>query len=718
MTTLLLTATDNASTQTPDTRRISEHDSDFVRLHDRTLKKLRASLRQLVRDLEATPWHLRSERDRIAAAFIHRHTALLAQAYEQAHQEGQRDYYTPTSNTPSRWIRPVPQARISRSLRFYALGSVRRLAVEALAAVQPHDHAITYSEAVRRQIFTTDAYSMMLADDSHDWIASVDVRLVGQAQVTWAGLQDGYYDGGLYDTANPYYYVFWDLEPFVKTQHCDTCIAFADGSPYTPPGSGTGHELPATPGDGTSECGAGCKCSLRYGGAEEVKTATAWRDYQQTLRQMGNAGLLDTERTNRTGQMLTLDNEPSDTFTALLQPDEMPANSTAASDQRAAQDAYRSVWDRWDIVRGSLPQMPRLAWMFDQPDQLDGLTFEAFIDALPDRAQQTPEQQRVLRQWVEAILRFGSGGEDVDLRESAADDAIALYSPDQQRDSHGRFAYEGRDVHGQRMPFTHRELEHGFTHSTPIGGGNNINETIQGHIGSRRGPHAHTYVFKVIDPQIQASHVNRISIEQQQRNEAATVAGLKALHMGDLGPTEAYHVVRSNGQHISVVRKEPGIEVKAHVQRGWAADAVPIHELQRAYLASYLLGMRDRHDGNMLIDHVPQQVHLIDHGFSLKTNAKAERRDAARDLWQLKLSRAGQSDQLHDMKLPHQMLHAALHQEREVVRALQPFKLSHEERHALRQRFQALRTLSHNGQRDVSIQDLQDAVGVAGVFVT
>ncbi|HET8907373.1 MAG TPA: hypothetical protein VFN11_10460, partial [Ktedonobacterales bacterium] len=184
MTITTLAATDNANIQTPDNRRISEHDSDFRRLHDRTLRKLRASLRQLVRDLEATPWHLRSERDRIAAAFIHRHTALLAAAYEQAHVEGQRDYYAPQSNTPSRWLRDVPQARLARSLRFYALGSVRRLAVEALQATQPREQQLHRIDAPIRPTASTDALAAILLDDATDWIDSVDVRLVGQAQVT------------------------------------------------------------------------------------------------------------------------------------------------------------------------------------------------------------------------------------------------------------------------------------------------------------------------------------------------------------------------------------------------------------------------------------------------------------------------------------------------------------------------------------------------------
>lgn len=428
---ITLTATDNASTtqpQTPtkpiaDTRRISEHDADYQRLHTRTLRKLRASLRQLVRDLEATPWHLRSERERVANLFIHRHTALIATAYEEAHREGQRDYYAPQSNTPSRWLRDVPHARLARTLRFYALGSVNRLAVEALAATQPRAHVLSDGIAPSPQIVTTASYSGYLAvtlDDASDWLASVDVRLVGQSQATWAGLQDGYYDGGLYDTANPFYYVFWQLEPAAK--HCADCPAMADGSPYTPPGSGTGHELDATPGDGTTECGAGCKCSLRYGGGDEVKAATAWRDYRETLQRMKDAGLLDLERDLRRTDTMSLD--PTAGFTSMFeQPEQIAANTgalggaldyDAAYQQRAAQDAYRSVWDQWDVARGDLPQLPRLAWMFAHPDQLDGLTFEQFIESLPEYANQTPVQQRILQRWVEAILRLGGGGGEED----------------------------------------------------------------------------------------------------------------------------------------------------------------------------------------------------------------------------------------------------------------------------------------------------------------
>lgn len=54
----------------------------------------------------------------------------------------------------------------------------------------------------------------------------------------------------------------WVLDPAVK-QHCAACLNYADGSPYAIA------DLPATPGDGSTDCADGCHCDLEYLGEDD-----------------------------------------------------------------------------------------------------------------------------------------------------------------------------------------------------------------------------------------------------------------------------------------------------------------------------------------------------------------------------------------------------------------------------------------------------------------
>src|SRR5262245_25696384 len=79
---------------TPQRRRTTEHDADYQRLHAATVARLRRAIRSYVRALR----HPHSgHRNAAAAAFISRMTDVLRSAYEDAHTEGQRHYWSSVS---------------------------------------------------------------------------------------------------------------------------------------------------------------------------------------------------------------------------------------------------------------------------------------------------------------------------------------------------------------------------------------------------------------------------------------------------------------------------------------------------------------------------------------------------------------------------------------------------------------------------------------------
>jgi hypothetical protein len=71
---------------------------------------------------------------------------------------------------------------------------------------------------------------------------------------------DGVYHHGMVDGSPEFVKIYWDLK---EAKHCDDCIKFAAGSPYTK------KTLPAVPRDGTSKCLSYCQCQLRFEYADE-----------------------------------------------------------------------------------------------------------------------------------------------------------------------------------------------------------------------------------------------------------------------------------------------------------------------------------------------------------------------------------------------------------------------------------------------------------------
>jgi hypothetical protein len=71
---------------------------------------------------------------------------------------------------------------------------------------------------------------------------------------------DGVYHHGMVDGSPEFVKIHWILK---EAKHCDDCIRFAAGGPYTK------KTLPAVPRDGTSRCLSNCRCELRFEYAEE-----------------------------------------------------------------------------------------------------------------------------------------------------------------------------------------------------------------------------------------------------------------------------------------------------------------------------------------------------------------------------------------------------------------------------------------------------------------
>lgn len=353
-----------------DSRRITESDPTFQSLRKRAVRSLTASLHRYVQDIrKSTP--------DAPTAFIARQVGILEAAYRSAYQEGFRHYWQMVSNKPAPKVEP-PSTGMAQTLRFYA-PSIAKQAAEL------------HQTAQRIQL-----------DELDDAESAMGVRIGLQANLTWASMQGGYYDGNLYDDANPFGNLWWNLEPLAR--HCDQCPAMAAASPYGPPGSGR-NELNQTPGDGKTDCGAACKCDLSYGPGDEGNNVGAWVP-------RGMPGV------------------PSD-FTPPV-----PAGATLTVDQRAALDAIRAAQKAWGKVAPDLPKLPS---PFDP---------EATA-ALPPWANLTPEQQGVLDRYVNAVVSWSVATNLTQLSESNGflrfhPDTIRLYSPDQARDGHGRFAPEGK----------------------------------------------------------------------------------------------------------------------------------------------------------------------------------------------------------------------------------------------------------------------------------
>ena len=369
-----------------DRRRITEHDADYQRLHVATVARLSESLRRFVRDLRRAASHPDQEAH-VLSAFISRHTMLLARAYAAGHREGQRDYWQAVSLRRPPFTEPDERVQRQR-LGFYA-PSVAKMAHEALLALHASQAASTTLSDAHRDIYTLAGSPDPLAA----WLTSTAARVELQAELTWAGMQDGYVAGGGDDVATPYQELWWNLGP-VKTEHCADCPAYAAGSPYDPPWAGAGsNQLLASPGDGHTECGAACKCDLSYEPARDTSNSDQTWDLLKDFfgRHPDDFSLphwLSTEELD-----------------ALLATKLAPAQRDLNDGQQQALDLFRATWSSWELARK--PGQPSLPHFFGDES----------VSAGGGSRLRTVDDVRTVED-VQTIGDVGDGVSDVDALEA------------------------------------------------------------------------------------------------------------------------------------------------------------------------------------------------------------------------------------------------------------------------------------------------------------
>lgn len=188
------------------------------------------------------------------------------------------------------------------------------------------------------------------------------------------------------------------------------------------------------------------------------------------------------------------------------------------------------------------------------------------------------------------------------------------------------------DVHGQSMPFSRDEFEHALTSSGRRFSAGNVNETYRVTINGRE------YIAKTAGAN---SQWGRYDAFAQARNEAATVECMKVLGNGDMVAEHAYHVIGSDGRSWSVQTIEAGLPAHNFTSTFEAAIKIGDPEMfSRAYLAQYMLGMQDRHGGNLLVDPAGRKLVEIDHGYGFKHDRTVEFRDTVRKLWSARVGGA------------------------------------------------------------------------------
>lgn len=406
-----------------DTRRRTPDDPAFARLRDVTQAHLLASVRRYARELRRG----HDQHSSAQSAFIQRHLALLREAYLAAHKAGQRDYWRTVSLTPKRWPLLDPdEYRMRRTLTYYGAVSVAKLASEGIAA--------WHASQVQAVKAPSMAQTRKLADSGDGdpldaWVGSLGARIGLQADLTWSAGEDGYVAAGGGDHANPYDELWWDLEPVAK--HCADCPDVAAGSPYSAPGTGA-NELDQTPGDGATECGANCKCSLRYaymGGPAfydwsdffppdmpamdgvdslrpsppPISQSDQSRDYWQRFRPEAPPDEAPP------AQVETQADQAADYFQRMFpdQAAEQAANADLSDAQKAALDSFRAWWQQWQYFRQMFPNAPDL---FSQ---------QISLDQLPPWDQLTAEQQRILQGMYDALEQWNEASAEAEAESGA-----------------------------------------------------------------------------------------------------------------------------------------------------------------------------------------------------------------------------------------------------------------------------------------------------------
>lgn len=472
----------------PDRRRITEQDADFQRIHGLVARALRAGVWAYVRELRLGR---ASEQDAAASRFIARQMATLRRAWLAGFWEGQRDYWNAHSAKRSPQGHgalsaahgvTVPEAKVRRALVYYGAASVTKMAREGAQSAQRERHATIPTPRTRQTRQATTLPAQRLADPPPTldaWASGLSARIDMQAAISWSGMQDGYLAAGTVDPANPYGYVWWTVEP--SAQHCSDCPSLAADSPYTAPGAG-GHELLQTPGDGLTECGGGCKCSLQYGsdGSEmaasgpftpdEAAMETAWQAGLPGVGTPATPAVRPVNSVNPDGSRVGV--TPARAFPqgtpgverapALAIPSAQGGQALTAG-QQVALDAFRVAARAWEPVRGDLPDLT----LFLDQDELPIEEADPWASIAWDDL--TAEQQTVVSQALEAMIAWSDAtplpfDEDADYLREPEGGAYQLFNPN--HDGRGRFAPGGaggrRGEHASRAGDAHRAQAHAY----------------------------------------------------------------------------------------------------------------------------------------------------------------------------------------------------------------------------------------------------------------
>ena len=160
--------------------------------------------------------------------------------------------------------------------------------------------------------------------------------------------------------------------------------------------------------------------------------------------------------------------------------------------------------------------------------------------------------------------------------------------------------YETTDLHGQTMPFTRTQFADALAQIKPFSE-QGLNKTGIATINGQE------FFIK------QMTNGLASEAEQSARNEAATVAMLQALQLGDVGPQAAYHLT-SAGMQYAIISMERGMPVGYldMAEERAASEQVSTATLARHLLATYVLGIGDRHAGNTLWDSATKTLREID----------------------------------------------------------------------------------------------------------
>jgi hypothetical protein len=172
---------------------------------------------------------------------------------------------------------------------------------------------------------------------------------------------------------------------------------------------------------------------------------------------------------------------------------------------------------------------------------------------------------------------------------------------------HGRI-----DENGQRTPFTRAQFAHALSSAKRVAD-SGANDTLQAHMGGK------DYFIK----RITYTDTQRGTGVEQGTREVAAIHLARAVGMKGAAPANAYHLYHL-GEHYVVSEKVEGKPVAAlnRQERELFHEDARGSDGQKLLMYEYLVGMGDRHSGNLLYDAATHHTTEIDFGleFGLHTD--------------------------------------------------------------------------------------------------